>query len=356
MLVKGKQLIWKNYQKEIADDHFFYVRSCIRQNFFPGAEVTFLRMMKDILNKDFYDDPAHTTCTGIGYHTDIVPLETTMTVVARQFALMTEKGYKNFVPSCVTSFGMYLEILETWHEHPEILAKVRKYLKESTGREFEIPENVAHTSDVIYKFRNEIAQKAKYQLINRHTGEPLKVVCHIGCHYAKMFPHKAVGGAEYPYVLDGIVEDWGGQVVDYPERRHCCGFGFRQYFVKANRGYTFGNVKKKLDSMMPYQPDLILTNCPGCNLFLDKGQYVISEQEGIIYGNDGFGIPVLSSEELAGLILGYDPWDIGLQVHQVTVEPLLDKLGVPYRLENKYLGLNNRNLGVPQKPSLLKVY
>ncbi|MGC8802873.1 MAG: heterodisulfide reductase subunit B, partial [Bacteroidales bacterium] len=95
----GKQLIWQNYQKEIADDNYFYVRSCIRQNFFPGAEATFLRILKDILHKDVYDEPAHTTCTGIGYHVDIVPLETTMTVVARQFALMTEKGYTHFIPS-----------------------------------------------------------------------------------------------------------------------------------------------------------------------------------------------------------------------------------------------------------------
>jgi heterodisulfide reductase subunit B len=29
-----------------------------------------------------------------------------------------------------------------------------------------------------------------------------------------MFPSKGVGGAEYPYVLAGMIEEWGGQVVD----------------------------------------------------------------------------------------------------------------------------------------------
>ncbi|MCX7985798.1 MAG: heterodisulfide reductase-related iron-sulfur binding cluster [Bacteroidales bacterium] len=351
---RGKQLIWQNYQKDIADDHFFYVRSCIRQNFFPGAETTFLRILKDVLNKDVYDDPSHTTCTGIGYHTDIVPLETTMTVVARQFALMTEKGYKNFIPSCVTSFGLYLEILETWHNYPEVLEKTRSNLMLATGRSFVLPENIVHASDVIYKFRSEIAKKAKYRLVNIHTGKPLKVVEHIGCHYAKMFPDKSVGGAEFPRVLSGIIEEWGGEVIDYPERRHCCGFGFRQYFIKANRGYTFSSVKKKFDSMSPYEPDLIVTNCPGCNVFLDKGQYVISEQEGIVYSRDGYGIPVLTFEELTGVVLGFDPWDIGLQVHQVSVEPLLDKIGVKYDIQKKYTDKNNRLLGKPVKPTLLK--
>ena len=48
---EGKKAIWNEYQKEIADDNYFYVRSCIRQNFFPGSEVAFLRIMRDELGK-----------------------------------------------------------------------------------------------------------------------------------------------------------------------------------------------------------------------------------------------------------------------------------------------------------------
>ena len=111
MVLEGKKRVWEDYQKEIADDHYFYVRSCIRQTFFPGSETTFLRIMKKDQGKDIFEDARHTTCTGIGYHTDIVPLETTMTVIARHFALMTEAGYVNIIPSCVTSFGLYTEVM-----------------------------------------------------------------------------------------------------------------------------------------------------------------------------------------------------------------------------------------------------
>ena len=355
MSLDAKRNIWKNYQKEIAEDHYFYVRSCVRQNFFPGAEATFLRIMKQVLKKDIYEDPAHTSCTGIGYHSDIVPFETTMTVVARQFALMTEHGYKNIVPSCITSFGLYTEVIETWKNHPEILEKARNYLKKATGKEFEIPANLVHASDVIYKFRHQIAAQAKHRLLNIKTGKPLKVVEHIGCHYAKMFPSKGVGGAEYPCVLSGMVESWGGEVIDYPERRHCCGFGFRQYFVQANRGFSISSSKKKFDSMDPYKPDMIITNCPGCPMFLDKWQYAIAELEGITYGENGMGIPVFTFEEVAGLVLGYNPWDIGLQVHQVAVEPLLDKIGINYDPEAKYLGPLGKYIGKPSSPDVLKI-
>ena len=347
MKLEGKRNIWREYQKEIGEDHYYYVRSCIRQNFFPGSENTFIKILKEELGKDIYDDARHTTCTGIGYHSDIIPFETIETVVARHFALMYEKGYKNLAVSCVTSFGIYSEITETWKEFPEEKEKIRKALRKATGREFEVPENIAHTSDIVYKFKVDIAEKQKFELINKHTGKPLRFVEHIGCHYAKIFPSKGIGGAEFPHVLAGMIEEWGGEVIDYPERRHCCGFGFRHYLVKANRGYSLANSKKKFESMEPYEPDAIICNCPGCTMFMDKWQYVIHEMEGKTYGKNKQGIPVLTYEEVAGLILGYNPWDLGLQMHQIDATPLLDKMGIPYNADEKYLDKNKKNIGTP---------
>ncbi|MDD2281204.1 MAG: heterodisulfide reductase-related iron-sulfur binding cluster [Bacteroidales bacterium] len=349
-----KSNLWESYQKEIADNHYYFARSCIRQNFFPPAEDLYLKILRDDLNKDIFDDSRQTTCTGIAYHSGIIPFETIMTVVARQFSLMNDAGYENFVVSCVTSFGIYTEILETWKHHPEKEIETREALMRATGKTFKIPKNLVHASDLIYKFRKEIAAKVKYRLVSKETGKPLNVVDHIGCHYAKIFPKEGIGGAEFPYVLAGLIDEWGGAQVDYPERRHCCGFGFRQYLLKSNRGYSVSNSKLKFDSMQLYNPDLIIANCPGCTFFLDRWQYVISEMEGKTYGKDGYGIPVLTYEELAGLLLGYNPWDIGLQLHQVAVEPLLSKLGIEYNPDDKYKGLNGKELGRPEIPSCLK--
>jgi len=268
-------------------------------------------------------------------------------MVARQFALMTAKGYKNAAVSCITSFGGYNEVLATWKEFPAEEAKARENLFKATGREFRIPENLAHSCDLIYKCRNEIAEKAKFSLVNIKTGEPLKIVDHIGCHYAKTFPDKGIGGAERPTVLTGMIETWGGDTVDYPERRHCCGFGFRHYLIKNNRSYSLSNSKKKFESMEPYKPDAIITNCPGCNMFLDRWQYTLAQIEGRTYGYGKNGIPVLTYEEFAGLVLGYDPWYIGLQMHQVDVEPLLKKMGVVYDPAMKFRGQDGSFINEP---------
>ena len=152
-----------------------------------------------------------------------------------------------------------------------------------------------------------------------------------------------------------MIESWGGEVVDYPERRHCCGFGFRNYLVKANRSTPIANTKKKFESMEPYKPDFMVANCPGCPMFLDRWQYTIAEMEGKTYGNDGKGIPVLTYEEMTGMLMGYNPWEIGLQMHQVSVETLLDKIGIEYNPDEKYLGVSGKDIGVPEKPEKLIV-
>jgi len=261
---------------------------------------------------------------------------------------MKERGYKNMAVSCVTSFGLYSEIIDMWKHKPEMREKIAGYLKEATGRTFIEPENMVHASDILYKFRNEIAALAKYKLVNKVTGEPLKVVDHIGCHYAKTFPERGVGGSEFPQVLTGMITAWGGQTVDYPERRHCCGFGFRNYLVQPNRGYSISQSKIKLESMKPYEPDCIVANCPGCSMFLDRWQYTLNESDGSTYGADGQQIPVLTHEELAGLVLGYDPWVIGLQTHQIPVENLLDKIGVEYDPDLKYADRQGQLIGNPE--------
>ena len=49
MIYQGKQKIWSEYQKEIPSDHWFYARSCIRQNFFPASEKYFLEICREFV-------------------------------------------------------------------------------------------------------------------------------------------------------------------------------------------------------------------------------------------------------------------------------------------------------------------
>ncbi len=346
---------WNKYTKTIPDGPFFFVRSCIRQTFNIGGENMLLKILRTHLGLEVYEDPRHTCCSGIAYHSDLVPIETSMTIIARQFSLMQELGYEHLLVSCVTSFGLFNEVVDTWEHFPEKLEEVRKTLYETTGRTFVLPKTITHTSDIIYKHRHTLAAKMKYRLVDKNTGMPIRMTDHVGCHYAKIFPSKGVGGAEFPQVLSGLAEPWGAQWVDYTERRHCCGFGFRNYLLQENRGYSITHSKIKLESMRPHHIELIVTNCPGCNMFLDRWQYTISEMEGRTYDMFGRGITVVSHEELAALLMGENPWDIGLQLHQIPLEPLMNRIGIKYDPTEKYLGENGEYIGKPSTPEYILV-
>lgn len=352
---KATEPKWARYQKSIPDGPFFFVRSCIRQTFNPGGENMALVILQKYLGIEVYEDPRHTCCSGIAYHSDLLPIETTMTIMARQFSLMQELGYEHLLVSCITSFGLYNEVLEIWEHYPEKLEETRRQLMEATGRTFVLPRSVVHTSDVIYKNRFRLAEKMKYKLVDKDTGEPIRLTDHVGCHYAKIFPSKGVGGAEFPQVLSGLADPFGAVWIDYTERRHCCGFGFRQYLLQENRGYSVTHTKIKLQSMQPHNIELILTNCPGCNMFIDRWQYTISEIEGRTFDRHGRGIPVLSHEEVTALLLGEDPWLIGLQLHQVQLEPLMDRIGIAYNPDAKFLGEGGEYIGRPATPEILLV-
>ncbi|MEG1556679.1 MAG: hypothetical protein RR356_08160, partial [Bacteroidales bacterium] len=73
------------------------------------------------------------------------------------------------------------------------------------------------------------------------------------------------------------------------------------------------------------------------------------------YDKSGYGIPVLTYEEMAGMLLGYDPWQLGLQLHQVQCERLMDKIGIAYNSDEKYKGISGKVLPNPDKPTVLKV-
>lgn len=334
MKVARQNIHWENHQKHIPTVEeeggrvWGCFRSCFLQSAAPYTEGIAYKILKNDLGIDLREAPGHTSCGAIGYHGDVTKLETQMVIAARNFSVAHyELGVDNLFSFCVTSFANYTEMIQLWQEDPQLREYTAKTLKETTGRDFWIPQvcgypSVVHASDIFYANRHILAAKAKYSL------KGIKAVDHIGCHYAKIFPGEVVGGCEFPRVLVGLLEAFGAEIVDYPERRHCCGMGFRNCAFPENRDYTASSVYKKLSSLKETHPDcaLILTNCPGCTVFLDAEQGTIKEVLGV-----EFNIPVMDYAQLTGLLLGYDPFkDCGFNAKVVPIEPLLDKIGIPY--------------------------
>lgn len=210
---EGRQKLWEKYSKNIPEDNYFLTLSCILGSFYPASE-TMVPKIYDLLNinwKTQYESKSGwSCCTAIGYHGDIMPIESTLLTVARLWSIAQEAGMQVVTPTCVTSFGTYCECKELLEHEPELRKKIKRLLKETCGREFEIPEYVVHTSDIYYHHRERLKKHFKHSMTEAKTGRPLQVVDHIGCHYSKLFPDEyVIGGSEYCEVLAGMVRAWG---------------------------------------------------------------------------------------------------------------------------------------------------
>ena len=166
--------------------------SCILGVFSPSTEPLIARIVRSprpaVGHGRAGPGSQNTCCSGIPIHGDVFTIESTLLVVARLWALAAEAGFENITTACVTSFAIHHECLDLLESEPGLKEKVDQLLSEACGRRLVIPKYILHCSDIVYRYRAELARFMKYRLVEKETGRPLKVVDHVGCHYNKVFP------------------------------------------------------------------------------------------------------------------------------------------------------------------------
>ncbi|OFV67781.1 MAG: heterodisulfide reductase subunit B [Candidatus Syntrophoarchaeum caldarius] len=273
------------------EERYYLFKSCVLSAYYPKAEDC-LRAIFDELGVEYVNDPAHSSCTGHGYHAGIYPLKTALEVNRRNFSLVKDSNCDDIVASCPTSYAMLKEMSTLLDE----------------------PIGVYHGSEVIYKYRDEISEILKYNL------EGMRVVTHHGCHFTKIFYNDVtVGDAERPVLLDEIATSLGAEVIDYSERSLCCGMGFKHLLL--DQEYCKKIALRKLENIKKADPDLILVHCPGCLLTLDRFQVILEKETGI-----ELQIPVLNYTELITLLLGSDIDAIGAAAHHIRLDNLIKRI------------------------------
>jgi heterodisulfide reductase subunit B len=183
--------------------------------------------------------------------------------------------------------------------------------------EFKGTVNVKHQVEI---FTNDIGlEKIKSSIKKPLDG--LRVAVHYGCHFLKPTQVRGHGSAERPRILDDLVEITGAQSIKYRDKMMCCGFGggMRARDTEVALDIT----REKLTNMVNAGVDCVVNACASCHLEFDRGQTEIQHAFG-----DEFALPVLYYTQLLGLALGMKPKDLGLNSQNISVDPLLTKIGV----------------------------
>lgn len=295
-------------------DNFYLFKSCFAGSYYPGIETS-IRYVLDQIEASYTDDPRQSSCSGFAVYSGMIPFDTNLALNARNLSLASETDDRNVICTCPACYGNIKYCVKLLTKEEQLEASTRSVL-DQIGIHYDLSPMVSHTSDVFLARLNDIRSKAI------HSLSGVKAVTHHGCHYSKIFFDDVTSGtSEKPTVLDDLIKGLGCEVLDYTESFLCCGMGFHHTLL--DREYPRAILKRKFASIAEVQPDVIVTQCPGCTFNLDYYQESIANELGI-----QLDIPVLYFSELMALLLGADPYDIGLDMHAVPVEPFLDKLGI----------------------------
>jgi heterodisulfide reductase subunit B len=120
---------------------------------------------------------------------------------------------------------------------------------------------------------------------------------------------------EYPKKFDEILRAIGIDIVRYDSERLCCGVptthGNPEFALEQR-------AKVKLEEIKKTDAVAIVTVCPACYDMLEKAEFAFFDPENFV--------PVINLIELVALGLGFSPEEIGLDIHRIPIERILEKL------------------------------
>jgi heterodisulfide reductase subunit B len=220
----------------------------------------------------------------------------------------------DLITGCNGCYGTFKETLAVIHEHPERLKEVQDVFK-GLGIKFQGKVDAKHLIEVI----NEIGtEKIKESLTKSLEG--IRVGVHYGCHLLKPSKNRPWKQSLRHTFLDELVEVTGASSVKYKDKFLCCGAGGG---VRGSQiAVSIDIAKEKLDNMMEAGVDCIVDVCSFCHLQFEFSQVQLNKE----LGEQRYNIPVLYYTQLLGLAMGFNPTELGLEVHVINTQPLLDKI------------------------------
>lgn len=276
-----------------SGEALYYYPGCLSLNIYPGIAYSTLRVLEILGYKAFLGEEV---CCSLTFKT--IGLMPSKTVHSINAFIMSKACLKSrfIVTSCNGCYSNLNSTLKSLRD--EDFRRLIDELK------LTIPQDirVIHIAEVIYKQLEEIVKMRRIDL------KGLRVASHYGCDYTYAHPDLVIDSVEYPRFLDDFIEKLGGKPIEYDEKQTCCG----QPAVKGVEDVSMELIKKKISSISSAGADIILVMCPACLLAFDRLQYSLS-----ILGEMDKTIPVIHVSQLAGLILGLNYEDLGLNLHLV---------------------------------------
>jgi heterodisulfide reductase subunit B len=235
--------------------------------------------------------------------------KSSMLLAAYNLALAQEKGLDvcTLCSSCTSALTEAVKHLSNdegmREEINNSLAKV--------GIHYRGGVKVRHFARILYEEVGEDQIKSHL----KRSLDDLGIAIHYGCHYLKpseIYEH--FDEVEAPQTLDALIGFTGAKIIDYPNKKRCCGGPV----LPVDEKTALLVAKQKLDGVAGAGADALCLVCPFCSVMYDSNQKSIESQYDTTYN-----LPVLYLTQILGLAMGFDRKELGLNMNVVKTKDLL---------------------------------
>ncbi|MFH1690234.1 MAG: CoB--CoM heterodisulfide reductase iron-sulfur subunit B family protein [Candidatus Eisenbacteria bacterium] len=275
---------------------------------YPQMEAAFKRTMPG-LGVDLVDLEGFTCCPDPIFYKakDVLGW---LTIAARNLCIAEEAGTV-IVTLCSGCTATLKEAVFLLAEDEELKEKVNRRLAK-IGKEYKGTTKVEHAVVLI---RDELGiERVKESVVRPLDG--IKVAIHYGCHLLKPSQIMHVDDADYPSILENLIRATGATPLSHNEELLCCGKGCIDDDMPVDMVYDI------FTSIRDSGADCMGLICPTCFSSFDLGQIVVGRKK-----DTKFDIPVIYYFQLLGLAQGLSPEEIGLNLHKVKADRVLELVG-----------------------------
>jgi len=231
-------------------------------------------------------------------------------ILAARNLIYSEKENKEILSLCNGCSETLLRAVEILKNEKKKLKEVNEIL----GKKLITYGNKAKVSHFVRTLYEDIGVKeikkiVKQTWIGKHNPiEGMKIAVHPGCHYNRPSETLKWDDPDDAKYQEKIIEAIGGVPIKYEEKSLCCGAGVAR--TREDIGLAFS--RRKYQSVMDAEADIIMVNCPACFQQLESNQRNVNKK----FETD-YEFPILYITELLALAFGYTSGDIGLKFHSV---------------------------------------
>jgi heterodisulfide reductase subunit B len=270
------------------------------------------RSVSKVLGLEFWDSNDFVCC---GYPIHSVDHDTFLSLGARNISVAEEEGL-DLITVCNACTASLTKVNNTLKDKDKERERINKILG-AAGREFKGTVNVKHFSRLLYE---DVGLAKIKEKIQRPLSE-LKIASHYGCHYLKPSEiFEKFDNPIRPNTLDELVSATGAAVVNYENKKQCCGGGI----LAVTEETSMKMAADKLEHIRKAQADAMVLQCPFCSIMYDEYQPTILR---MTKEEDAQPTPVLYYPQLLGLAMGLDPKkELGLRKNTVKTKKLVEKI------------------------------